>query len=510
MPRGCAPVPARKRGRPRSVPASDAPTPEKKAKIGGVQAEHRAQMLASSLSSKGMSSSVVVDLAGGQRATRGRKEVEAAAATLAGMVNSEKAVLERAATALRPDGAPGVMPCREAEQAGLAKHLRAAVAKGGTAQVLYVSGMPGTGKTASVLRAVDQMKVGRAAQHFSLVHVNAMRLGAPTSVFAAIHAQLPCGRAGRCSASAAQGELSRFFSERGAEDEPVVLLIDEIDHLVTKNQAVLYRLFDWLSLPRPGLVLVTISNTMDLPERLLPRVASRFGVVRVDFEPYKKDQIQEILRQRLRAHAAADAFHADALRLCSARVAAGSGDIRKALQICRRAVEVRLGAAGGRATGPVTLAHLQEAERDLLRTNPAVRHVAGLAVRRRRFLAAALFELWKADSDAIPFSQVAARYCKILELTDGRPAAASAAGHGSPQQEAQYLASRLSASGLLVHQQAKAVGAQATLSSTLALGAGLDLDDLADVLRSSEEHPGLRDLLQERQEEHRAAVAQAA
>jgi Cdc6-like AAA superfamily ATPase len=491
------------------VPPGDALTPEKKAKTGGAEVEQRAKRLVASLSSKGMPSSVVVDPAGGQRAARGRKEVEAAAATLAGMVNSEKAMLERAATTLRPDGAPGVMPCREAEQSSLSKHLRAAVAKGGTAQVLYVSGMPGTGKTASVLRAVDQMKTGRAAQRFSVVHVNAMRLGAPTSVFAAIHAQLPCGRSGRCSVNAAQGELSAFFSERGAGAEPVVLLIDEIDHLVTKNQAVLYRLFDWLSLPHAGLVLVTISNTMDLPERLLPRVASRFGVVRVDFEPYKKDQIQEILRQRLRAHTAADAFHADALRLCSARVAAGSGDIRKALQICRRAVEVRLGAAGGRATGPVTLAHLQEAERDLLRTNPAVRHVAGLAPKRRRFLAAALFELWKADADAIPFSQVAARYGKILELTDGRPAAASAR-HDSPQQEAQYLASRLSASGVLVHQQAKAVGAQATLSSTLALGAGLDLDDLADVLRASEEHDGLKELLQERQEEHRAAVAQAA
>lgn len=500
----------RKRGRPAAAqPHGDALTPEKKARNGDDEVERGAQRLVASLSNKGMASAVV-DLAGGQRAPRGRKEVVAAAATLAGMVNSEKAMLERAATALRPDGAPGVMPCREAEQSSLAKHLRAAVAKGGTAQVLYVSGMPGTGKTASVLRAVDQMKTGRAAQRFSVVHVNAMRLGAPTSVFAAIHAQLPCGRSGRCSVNAAQGELSAFFSERGAEDEPVVLLIDEIDHLVTKNQAVLYRLFDWLSLPRPGLVLVTISNTMDLPERLLPRVASRFGVVRVDFEPYKKDQIQEILRQRLCAHTATDAFHADALRLCSARVAAGSGDIRKALQICRRAVEVRLGAAGGRATGPVTLAHLQEAERDLLRTNPAVRHIAGLAPKRLRFLAAALLELWKADSDAVPFSQVAARYVQILGLTDGRSAAATAAGHDSPQQEAQYFASRLSASGVLVHQQAKAVGAQATLGSTLALGTGLDLDDLADVLRANEQHSGLKDLLQERQEEHRAAAARAA
>lgn len=54
-----------------------------------------------------------------------------------------------------------------------------------------------------------------------------------------------------------------------------VVVIDELDYLVTKQQKVLYCLFDWPTLPTSKLAVVAIANTMDLPERMIPRVASR-------------------------------------------------------------------------------------------------------------------------------------------------------------------------------------------------------------------------------------------
>ena len=42
-----------------------------------------------------------------------------------------------------------------------------------------------------------------------------------------------------------------------------------------------------------------IANTMDLPERLLPRVVSRLGLGRVVFKPYTRQQIVTILTARL-------------------------------------------------------------------------------------------------------------------------------------------------------------------------------------------------------------------
>ena len=47
---------------------------------------------------------------------------------------------------------------------------------------------------------------------------------------------------------------------------------------VTRTQSVIYNIFEWAAKGQSPLVVVGISNTMDLPERLMPRVHSRLGI----------------------------------------------------------------------------------------------------------------------------------------------------------------------------------------------------------------------------------------
>lgn len=56
-----------------------------------------------------------------------------------------------------------------------------------------------------------------------------------------------------------------------------VLLVDELDQLITKNERVLYNLFEWPSRKGSKLIVIGIANTMDLPERLSSRIGSRMG-----------------------------------------------------------------------------------------------------------------------------------------------------------------------------------------------------------------------------------------
>jgi cell division control protein 6 len=51
-----------------------------------------------------------------------------------------------------------------------------------------------------------------------------------------------------------------------------IVLLDEVDHLVTREQDVLYRLFEWASVPESRLILIGIANALDLTDRLLPRL----------------------------------------------------------------------------------------------------------------------------------------------------------------------------------------------------------------------------------------------
>ena len=53
--------------------------------------------------------------------------------------------------------------------------------------------------------------------------------------------------------------------------EPLVLVLDELDYLVTRKQSVIYNLFEWATNGSSALIVVAISNTMDLPERVRTR-----------------------------------------------------------------------------------------------------------------------------------------------------------------------------------------------------------------------------------------------
>merc|ERR1712232_778029 len=183
--------------------------------------------------------------------------------------------------------------------------------------------MPGTGKTASVLEVVANLRRESdniRCPRFKFVHVNVMCMNSPGAIFLDILQQLELQY--RClgrmptSGSRAHEELNKLLSGPCLGDETIVLLIDEVDCLLAKGQSVLYQLFEWLSLPDTHLAFVAISNTMDLPTRLLPRIHSRLAVRHVNFEPYDRAQLRQILLNRLWLARADGAFSRDALELC--------------------------------------------------------------------------------------------------------------------------------------------------------------------------------------------------
>ena len=57
-----------------------------------------------------------------------------------------------------------------------------------------------------------------------------------------------------------------------------VVLMDELDQLMTTKQDVVYNFFNWPTLAGSKLVVLAVANTMDLPERVMSgRVRSRLG-----------------------------------------------------------------------------------------------------------------------------------------------------------------------------------------------------------------------------------------
>ena len=243
--------------------------------------------------------------------------------------------LQEARSRLHVSAVPKSLPCREEEFNNIFTFLRGKlVDKSGGC--IYISGVPGTGKTATVneaVRCLQKLIIKGQLDDFDYVSINGMKLTEPRQSYVQILKQLD-GRTGTWEQ--AYHILERRFHR--ANSKMTLLLVDELDFLCTKRQDVVYNLLDWPTKATAQLVVVTIANTMDLPERvLMGRVTSRLGLTRLTFQPYNFKQLQEIVMSRLKHFSG---FRSEAVQLVARKVSAVSGDARRALDICRRAMEI--------------------------------------------------------------------------------------------------------------------------------------------------------------------------
>ncbi|KAI9881018.1 MAG: Origin recognition complex, subunit 1 [Pleopsidium flavum] len=240
---------------------------------------------------------------------------------------------------LHVSSVPSTLPCREHEFATVYSHLEAAISDG-SGSCIYISGTPGTGKTATVREVVAQLNASVLAEElddFIFVEINGMKVTDPHQSYSLLWEAL---RGDRVSSSHALDLLEREFCNPNPRRVPCVVLMDELDQLVTKNQSVMYNLFNWPGLRHSRLIVLAVANTMDLPERTLSnKISSRLGLTRITFPGYTHEQLMKIIQSRLEG-VPGNIVESDAIQFASRKVAAVSGDARRALDICRRAVEI--------------------------------------------------------------------------------------------------------------------------------------------------------------------------
>ncbi len=60
-----------------------------------------------------------------------------------------------------------------------------------------------------------------------------------------------------------------YLKKHAVSDKRTVLLVDEVNYLYTKKQKVLYELFSLPGLLNSKLVMLVVTNTLDLHERVM-------------------------------------------------------------------------------------------------------------------------------------------------------------------------------------------------------------------------------------------------
>ena len=189
----------------------------------------------------------------------------------------ESSPFQTARSRLHVAAVPTSLPCREDEFTSVYSHLEAAIYEG-TGACIYISGTPGTGKTATVREVVAQLNASVMADElddFIFVEINGMKVTDPHQSYSLLWEAL---KGDRVSPTHALDLLEREFNHPSPRRVPCVVLMDELDQLVTKNQSVMYNFFNWPQLRHSRLIVLAVANTMDLPERTLSnKISSRLG-----------------------------------------------------------------------------------------------------------------------------------------------------------------------------------------------------------------------------------------
>ncbi|KAJ1914661.1 AAA ATPase [Mycoemilia scoparia] len=236
---------------------------------------------------------------------------------------------------------------------------------------LYVSGNPGTGKTASIMNVLETYipKLENSGHDTIHVFLNCTTLTDAKQIYTKLLEEMEFTADELEDMRETENEKPEDTFIRlvtgqieQEQDTAFLVILDEIDNLVSRNQEILYRLFGMADGGRTDsrLALVGIANALDLTDRILPRLQVRGCEPELlNFRPYKVPDIVAIIKDRLAGvkvetnsqgdggqsanvvvQTGNDVIQSTAIEMCARKVAAASGDLRQALDVCLQALEV--------------------------------------------------------------------------------------------------------------------------------------------------------------------------
>ncbi|HEY4704448.1 MAG TPA: ORC1-type DNA replication protein [Thermoplasmata archaeon] len=262
---------------------------------------------------------------------------------------------------LRPAFVPDRLPHREEQIDQLAQILATAL-RGERPSNVLIFGKTGTGKTAVVKYIENELKKLDGARTVQYVYMNCEIVDTPYGVLQNVANRFVENLSQRIPFTGLSTDrvYQMLVEKLDEEKRIVVLVLDEIDKIVTKNgDDLLYQLLKINDdLKKAKVSLIGISNDLKFTEWLDPRVKSRMSDEKMVFPPYNAQELFDILSQRSQRAFDNGVANDSVLSLIAALAAQEHGDARRALDLLRVAAEL----AERASEDHITEQHVQRAK----------------------------------------------------------------------------------------------------------------------------------------------------
>ncbi|GAX85406.1 hypothetical protein CEUSTIGMA_g12822.t1 [Chlamydomonas eustigma] len=242
----------------------------------------------------------------------------------------------------------------------------------GVGRSIYISGLPGTGKSFTVSRALGALRSECELEPTS-ISINCMALADTKDIYSVLMAELVQlmrpGKTGNqqvhVSTQALGGSMEAYpklvelLQSMGSRDYQLtgkagrgdskqstrsgrllIIVLEEVDRLLDKGPEEVYKLFMLPHISGVHVALVAIANSLDLTERMLPALKCRgMSPDFVCFPAYSKTQIHCILSSTM-DQLPWKVFDDSALELVARSISGSTGDLRQAFKVCRSAFDL--------------------------------------------------------------------------------------------------------------------------------------------------------------------------
>lgn len=292
-----------------------------------------------------------------------------------------KALFQRSADSTKECAGTSHLFEREQEAQTLIEFLKCGIEER-CCNSICISGPPGTGKTAQVDVTLKNITGKRSCiqsegiskvsgKSIKILKFNCMSLSHPENIFHQIHCALDTTKNfATCHKKKMTADDVFHLLVNIDEIDHAIIVLDEMDCLVTHDQQVLFQLFNFASSKHSHnfkckMTLIGISNSLDFTDKFLPKLKkNNLAPQTLPFPPYTSNQIQSIITKKLKSlllnqcdkengsHSQfVPIIHPVAIQLCCKKAASVTGDLRKALDLCYKSIELM--EAGLRKTNPV-------------------------------------------------------------------------------------------------------------------------------------------------------------